>query len=70
MNTRNVGMFIELAQLLNVIRALIVLQPSKCEECGKAFTVNHELTQHQKIHHCWESYACKEGGQDFVWKFY
>lgn len=50
MNARTVGAFIELA-LKPHQRALLGLQPGEYEECGKAFIVNNELTQHQKIQH-------------------
>lgn len=46
------------------------LKPCDCKECGKAFIVNDEPVQPQKIHPPQESCACKEGKHIFVWTFY
>lgn len=60
MNARNVGTFIELAQVLQ--RVHWGLKSCEWEESGKAFIVNDEFTQHKEICNSQESDACKEGG--------
>ena len=62
MNTRNVGTFIELAVKAHE-RVCIGLKPCEYEDSGKAFIVNGELIQHEKIHNLQEAYVCKEGEQ-------